>query len=99
MVKSNLTLRVLKLFLDNPKDEIFMSQVSSSLGKKNGSIDVILKRLEVDSWLTSYLEDINEKEMGRRKRRYYSLTELGKQEASLLIEQEKKVWNSRMKIK
>jgi DNA-binding PadR family transcriptional regulator len=75
------TLQVLRILLGDPVGEHYGMEISRGSGLPTGSIYPILTRLETAGWITSAWEDIDESEMGRRRRRYYRLTSYGAQRA------------------
>ena len=68
------TLKVLRAFLDDPGGDHYGLGLIADSGVKAGSLYPILRRLELDGWVTDEWEDIDESEAGRRKRRYYRLS-------------------------
>jgi DNA-binding MarR family transcriptional regulator len=75
------TLQVLQALLDGPADEHYGLKISEVSGLPTGSIYPILARLEAAGWVISAWEDIDEKAEGRRRRRYYQLTDEGAERA------------------
>lgn len=75
------TLQVLRVLLTDPLDEHYGLEISKGSGLATGSIYPILTRLETAGWITSSWEEIDESSEGRRRRRYYRLTEDGAQYA------------------
>lgn len=71
------TLQVLRVLLTDPMDEHYGLEISRGSGLATGSIYPILTRLEAAGWITSAWEEINESQEGRRRRRYYRLTDGG----------------------
>jgi DNA-binding PadR family transcriptional regulator len=83
------TLRVLAVLLADPTAEHYGLEVSHAAGLPGGTLYPILARLETAGWLTSQWEDIDEVAQGRRRRRYYQLTDSGAERArQVLIEHE-----------
>jgi DNA-binding PadR family transcriptional regulator len=80
------TLQVLQVLLDAPADEHYGLKISETSGLPTGSIYPILTRLETAGWVSSAWEDIDESAEGRRRRRYYQLTDEGAQKARSEIE-------------
>ena len=72
---------VLRAMLDNPTQEMYGLQICVAAGLPSGTIHPILARLEGYEWLDSWWEDVNPREEGRPRRRYYKLTEEGAQRA------------------
>jgi DNA-binding PadR family transcriptional regulator len=83
------TLRVLAVLLADPTAEHYGLEVSHAAGLPGGTLYPILARLETAGWLTSQWEDIDEVAQGRRRRRYYQVTDSGAERArQVLIEHE-----------
>ncbi len=80
------TLQVLRALLDGPTDEHYGLKISKDSGLPTGSIYPILARLEAAGWVTSAWEDIDESAEGRRRRRYYQLTDEGAEMARREVE-------------
>ena len=68
------TQAVLRVLLDEPLAEHYGLEVSKAAGLPSGSLYPILARLEQHGWVTSNWEKLDEREAGRRRRRYYQLT-------------------------
>jgi len=67
-------LRLLDVLLQDPTKEYFGLELADAAGIHTGTIYPQLARLEQLGWLTSAWEEINEREIGRRRRRYYRMT-------------------------
>ncbi|MFN3336833.1 MAG: PadR family transcriptional regulator [Thermomicrobium sp.] len=80
MAKFRMSLTILRL-LGQMYAELDKAHYGLELGRaanlSNGALYPALDRLERAGYLTSELEDIDEKTEGRRKRRYYKLTATG----------------------
>jgi PadR family transcriptional regulator, regulatory protein PadR len=74
---SHQTLRILKLFLDGPKDGLAGSDIWKVLGLFTGTVYPILLRLETAGWLKGSWEKATAEELGRPRKRIYQLTALG----------------------
>jgi DNA-binding PadR family transcriptional regulator len=74
-----LTLRVLKVMVEEPTSDHYGLDLAKRAGTKIGSVYPILLRLEHAGWLTSHQEEIDPGEAGRPRRRLYRLTETGAQ--------------------
>lgn len=72
------TLAVLKYMLDNPKNKVFGLELIEQLTQPAGTIYPILTRLEEIGWIEGEWESYEQKDKGRRRRRYYGLTKDGK---------------------
>ena len=71
------TLQVLQVLLDDTAGPHYGLAVSRTFGLPTGSVYPIMTRLEIAGWISSAWEDIDESAQGRRRRRYYWLTEQG----------------------
>jgi PadR family transcriptional regulator PadR len=84
------TQRVLAILLNEPLADHYGLEIAKKAGLASGSIYPILARLEAAGWVTSGWEDIDEAKEGRRRRRYYRLTAVGKREVLLVLEEVKR---------
>lgn len=75
------TLKVLVALMADPLGEHYGLELCHAVRLPGGTIYPILARLEQAGWLTSAWENIDEKTAGRRRRRYYKLTDNGAQRA------------------
>ena len=64
---------VLLALLDEPDRERYGLELSELAGLATGTIHPILARLEQAGWLLSRWEQVDPKEQGRPRRRYYRL--------------------------
>lgn len=64
---------VLLVLLDEPDRERYGLEISELAGLATGTIHPILARLEGVGWLHSRWEQVDPKEQGRARRRYYRL--------------------------
>lgn len=71
-------LRILEVLYANPDREHYGLEIARTANVSNGALYPALERLTRAGYLTSALEDIDEAAEGRRKRRYYQLTEDGR---------------------
>jgi DNA-binding PadR family transcriptional regulator len=74
-------LAVLEAFLVEPTHERYGLELSQAAGLKTGTIQPILARLEKLGWAESRWEELDPREAGRPRRRYYWLTPKGAQMA------------------
>jgi PadR family transcriptional regulator PadR len=92
------TLRVLAVLLADPVGEHYGLELCREAELPGGTLYPILARLERAGWLTSAWEDIDEAAEGRRRRRYYRLTDSGAERArQALVDHELKfrpIWRS-----
>ncbi len=70
-------LRVLRVFVEHPAKGVSGSDILKATNILSGTLYPILGRLELAGWLESWWEDIDPKEAGRPRRRYYKLTARG----------------------
>ena len=74
---SHQTLRVLKVFLEGPKEGLAGSDIWKALGLFAGTIYPMLLRLERAGWLKGEWEELPASELGRPRKRIYQLTPHG----------------------
>jgi PadR family transcriptional regulator, regulatory protein PadR len=72
---------VLQAFLDAPAEELYGFALTQATGLKAGTLYPVLERLRARGWLSARWEEIDEHAEGRRRRRYYRLTDAGRQGA------------------
>jgi PadR family transcriptional regulator, regulatory protein PadR len=65
---------VLRALLDDPTRERYGLELGQAAGLRSGTIHPILARLENVGWLQSSWEQVDPREQGRPRRRYYRLT-------------------------
>lgn len=70
-------LLISRALLDVPDHRRYGYELMAITRLKTASMYQALHRMEDSGWLTSYWESGNPKELGRKRRRYYELTELG----------------------
>jgi DNA-binding PadR family transcriptional regulator len=81
------TVAVLRALLDSPRGEMYGTEICAEAGLASGTIHPILARLEGLGWLDSRWEDINPQELGRPRRRYYTLSAGGAASAKALVKE------------
>jgi PadR family transcriptional regulator, regulatory protein PadR len=96
---SHQTLRVLRLFLDQPKHWLAGSDIWKDTGMLSGTLYPILMRLKRAGWLESRWEQLGPSEAGRPRKRLYHLTAQGynnanKALAELGVPHARRAWNS-----
>jgi PadR family transcriptional regulator, regulatory protein PadR len=74
---SHQTLKVMRLFLERPKDSLAGSDIWKKTGILSGTTYPILMRLERAGWLESRWEVLDPSEAGRPRKRLYRLTGTG----------------------
>jgi DNA-binding PadR family transcriptional regulator len=65
---------VLRALLEDPARERYGLELGQAAGLRSGTIHPILARLECVGWLQSSWEQVDPREQGRPRRRYYRLT-------------------------
>jgi PadR family transcriptional regulator PadR len=75
------TLKVLRFLLENPRDGQSGAEISKATSVGSGTLYPMLARLEALRWLSAEWEQIDPREAGRPRKRYYRLTGLGHQNA------------------
>ena len=71
------SLRVLRVFLDSPNEQLAGADIQKLGRVPTGTLYPILLRFEAAGWLDSKWEDVDPKEAGRPRRRFYRLTPTG----------------------
>jgi PadR family transcriptional regulator PadR len=71
------TQAILAALLEDPGKPHYGLELGRAAGLASGTIYPILARLEREGWVSSEVEDIDPKVVGRRPRRYYMLTQKG----------------------
>lgn len=69
----------------DPDGEHYGFDVARRTGLAGGTVQPILARLEASGWLVSRWEDIDEHKEGRRRRRLYRVTDVGRREIAALL--------------
>lgn len=82
------TLRVLRVFCQNPSMSKYGLELIKQTGVQAGTLYPILIRLEGNGWLESHWEHIDPVAAGRRPRRYYLLTPFGLNQALEVLTRE-----------
>jgi PadR family transcriptional regulator, regulatory protein PadR len=78
-------LRVLRALLNDPDGQHYGLSLMRSSGVGAGSLYPILFDLEDGNWIEGEWEDIDQAAAGRRRRRYYRLTDGGKRDARRVL--------------
>ena len=68
------TLKVLRTFVEKPRESFSGAQIHKATRVGPGTLYPILARLENAGWLTSEWENVDPREAGRPRRRFYKLT-------------------------
>lgn len=74
-------LRVLRHLLERPRDPCAGAEIARATGVTSGTLYPLLQRLESAGWLGSEWEDIDPREAGRPRMRFYKLTAVGRRQA------------------
>lgn len=72
---------VLRALLEHPSRPMYGLEIGRAAGLASGTIHPILARLEGAGWLLSSWENIDPRQEGRPKRRYYQLSPDGIEQA------------------
>jgi PadR family transcriptional regulator PadR len=96
---SHQTLRVLRSFMEQPKEWLAGSDIWNQTRTLSGTLYPILMRLEKARWLESKWEQLDPSEGGRPRKRFYRLTALGYNKANaalaeLSVSHGRPAWNS-----
>jgi DNA-binding PadR family transcriptional regulator len=75
------TLKVLRFLLEKPREGRSGAEMSKATKVGSGTLYPMLARLEGAGWLVSEWEAIDPKEAGRPRRRFYTLTAVGQNNA------------------
>jgi PadR family transcriptional regulator, regulatory protein PadR len=75
------TLKVLKLMLEKPREGLSGAEISRTLGLGSGTLYPLLARLENAGWMKSEWEQVDPREIGRPRKRFYRLTGQGQTRA------------------
>lgn len=78
---SHATLRILRVFLMHPGQELAGADITRNTGIRSGTVYPTLTRLEVAGWLSSKWERGDASDLGRPLRRLYKLTGAGTRKA------------------
>lgn len=78
---SHATLKVLRMFMDNPARGLAGSDIWKEARVWSGTLYPMLARLEGAGWLTSEWEAIDPSEAGRPRKRIYRITAVGQRAA------------------
>jgi DNA-binding PadR family transcriptional regulator len=71
------TLKLLKVFVEHPKEALSGAQISKVTKLGSGTLYPLLQRLAVAGWIVGDWENVDPSEVGRPKRRLYKLTRSG----------------------
>ena len=82
------TLKILSVFVEDPSKEWYGTELMDATVLSSGTLYPILEGLLQRGWIEDEWEDIDAKVEGRRPRRYYRITMLGKKEAVRVLNAE-----------
>ena len=68
---------VLRTMLDEPGQDLYGLEICAATGLPSGTVHPILARFEALGWLDSSWEQVDPREQGRPRRRYYRLNDKG----------------------
>lgn len=71
-------LLISRSLVDVPDNRRYGYELMRTTGLRPASMYQVLRRMEADGWVTSYWEDGDPRVLGRRRRRYYELTDRGR---------------------
>lgn len=71
------TLKLLKVFLERPREELSGAEISKITKLGSGTLYPLLQRLAVAGWIVGEWEKVDPSDVGRPKRRLYRLTRSG----------------------
>lgn len=75
-------LKVLRFLLGMPTVPRSGAEIAKATHVSSGTLYPMLVRLETAGWLSSEWEEVDPREQGRPRRRFYSLTALGQNTAN-----------------
>jgi PadR family transcriptional regulator, regulatory protein PadR len=79
------SLKVLRVFLDSGAVKLPGAEIHKQSGVLTGTLYPLLLRFEAAGWLKSEWEDIDPKEAGRPRKRFYWLTPTGRARANAAL--------------
>jgi len=71
------TQAVLRALLEDPTKDLYGLEICAATGLPSGTVHPILARFEALGWLDSAWEQVDPREQGRPRRRYYKLSSNG----------------------
>jgi PadR family transcriptional regulator PadR len=82
---SHAALKVLRVFLSRPQEQVSGSDILKLTGMLSGTVYPILLRLERANWLDSEWEQLDPSEAGRPRKRLYRLSANGYNKANAAL--------------
>jgi PadR family transcriptional regulator PadR len=79
------SLKVLRALLDSPVVRLSGADIHKESGVFTGTLYPLLLRFEAAGWLKSEWEDVDPKEVGRPRKRFYRLTPTGRARANAAL--------------
>lgn len=92
VITTNILL-ISRSLLDVPDYRRYGYELMHVTGLKPASMYQALHRMQDEGWLTSYLEPGEPQQLGRKRRRYYELTEYGEQ----IVRTQLRAWSVRLR--
>jgi PadR family transcriptional regulator, regulatory protein PadR len=75
-------LKVLRFLLDRPRESQSGAEIAKATRISSGTLYPMLLRMQKAGWLSSVWEEIDPREAGRPRRRFYKLTAIGQNNAN-----------------
>src|SRR5947208_8338608 len=79
------SLKILRAFLESPMVRLAGADIHKQSGVFTGTLYPVLLRFEAAGWLKSEWEDVDPKEVGRPRKRFYWLTPTGRARANAAL--------------
>jgi PadR family transcriptional regulator PadR len=78
-------LKVLRFLLDKPRESQSGAEIAKATRISSGTLYPMLVRMQTAGWLSSVWEEIDPREVGRPRRRFYKLTAVGQNNANQVL--------------
>jgi PadR family transcriptional regulator PadR len=82
---SHASLKVLRTFLNSPTVKLSGADLHKRSGVFTGTLYPMLLRFEAAGWMKSEWEDVDPKQVGRPRKRFYRLTPVGQARANVAL--------------
>lgn len=82
---SHQTMRLLQFLMQKPRGTVSGADIARETGMLSGTIYPILLRFERAGWVTSEWEALDPAEVGRPRKRFYTLTGVGYNKAAAAL--------------
>lgn len=79
------TLALLEVLLEDPSQSFYGLELLAQTKMQSGTLYPMLARLERAGWIQSRWEDIDPSAASRPRRRYYTLTAVGREKSAALL--------------